>query len=312
MQILYFFEQMRNPVLDAFFSTITMLGEETAFMAISIIFFWCVNKFKGYFLLITGFFGTVINQFLKMLFRVPRPWVKDPEFTIVESAREGASGYSFPSGHTQTSVTLFGGVARTNKNKPLVITAIVLCVLVPVSRWYLGVHTFEDVITSVAISLALVFLGYPLFKKAEESPKVMCSILIALAVLVTAFTLFVYLYPFPSEVFVGESIKNYESAKKNAFTLIGCMFGLFIVYFVDSKYLKFETEAVWWAQIIKVVLGLGVILLVKEGLRAPIDAICGGHLIARSIRYFLIVITAGIVWPLTFKWFKKLGKKQSK
>ena len=223
MEILYFFEKMRNPVLDAFFSTITMLGEETAFMAISIIFFWCVNKFKGYFLLITGFFGTVINQFLKMIFRVPRPWIKDPNFTIVESAREAASGYSFPSGHTQTSVTLFGGVAKTSKDKPLTIVAIVLCVLVPMSRLYLGVHTFLDVIVSVAISLALIFIGYPIFKKAEECPKVMYIIIASLAALTVAFTLFIYLYPFPSDVFVGESVKNYESAQNNAFTLMGCL-----------------------------------------------------------------------------------------
>ena len=83
MTVLYFFESIRNSFLDGFFSLVTLLGEETAFMAVAIIVFWCFSKFQGYFLLITGFFGTVINQFLKMIFRVPRPWVKDKSFTIV-------------------------------------------------------------------------------------------------------------------------------------------------------------------------------------------------------------------------------------
>ena len=92
MSFLYLLEDLRNPVLDFLFSVITLCGEETVFMAVGMIVFWCVDKYKGYFLLYTGFLGTAINQFLKILFRVPRPWVKDPGFTIVESAREGAGG----------------------------------------------------------------------------------------------------------------------------------------------------------------------------------------------------------------------------
>lgn len=96
MEFLYFLEGIRNPVVDAIMSAITMLGDETAFLAVGITVFWCVSKIDGYYLISTGLMGTVINQFLKILCRVPRPWVKDPKFTIVESAREAATGYSFP------------------------------------------------------------------------------------------------------------------------------------------------------------------------------------------------------------------------
>ncbi|MBP3369649.1 MAG: phosphatase PAP2 family protein, partial [Clostridia bacterium] len=114
MSFLYFLEGLRNSVFDAIFSVITLCGEETVFMAVGMIVFWCFCKYQGYYLLSVGFIGTLLNQFLKIICRVPRPWVKDPSFTIVESAREAASGYSFPSGHTQTSVGLFGGLARWN------------------------------------------------------------------------------------------------------------------------------------------------------------------------------------------------------
>ena len=80
----------------------------------------------------------------------------------------------------------------------------------------------------------------------------------------------------------------------------------------DENALRFSTEAVWWAQILKIVLGLAAVLLVKEGTRVPLDALCQGHMIARSIRYCLIVVTAGIVWPLTFRWFGKMGKGETK
>lgn len=310
MSFLYFLEGIRNPVFNGFFSFITMLGEETAFMAIAIIVFWCFNKFQGYFLLLTGFLGTIINQFLKMIFRIPRPWVKDPEFTVVEGSKEAAGGFSFPSGHTQTSVTLFGGIARANKQRWLRITAIAICVLVPFSRMYLGVHTPLDVFVSVGISLVLIFGCYPLFKKAEENPQIMYIIIGSLAVLVVAFTLFVCLYQFPAEVYLEVNLHNLESAQKNAFTMLGCVVGIFVVYFVDSRYLNFETKAVWWAQIIKVVVGLALVIAVKELMRFPLDAIFNGHLVSRAIRYFLVVITAGVLWPLSFKWFSKLGTKK--
>ena len=75
LPFLYFLEGLRNPVLDLIFSVITLCGEETVFMAVGMVVFWCVNKYQGYYLLCTGFVGTAVNQFLKMLCRVPRPWV---------------------------------------------------------------------------------------------------------------------------------------------------------------------------------------------------------------------------------------------
>ncbi len=308
MSFLYFLESLRNPVFDAFFSLITLLGEETVFMALGMIVFWCVDKYQGYYLLTTGFLGTVINQFLKMLCRIPRPWVKDPAFTIVESAREAATGYSFPSGHTQTSVGLFGGLARWNKITWLRIATICACVLVPLSRMYLGVHTPLDVGVSIVIALLLIFDAYPLFQKAKGSPRVMYITLGALTTLTLAYLLFAVLYPFPADV----DAHNLLSAQKNGYTLFGCMVGLLLAYTVDEKHTRFPTKAIWWVQIVKVVGGIALVLCVKEGLRAPLDLLCNGHLIARCIRYFLMVVVGGILWPLTFERFSKIEKKNKK
>lgn len=302
MEVLYFLENIRNPILDAVVSFVTLFGEETIFMAICMIIFWCVDKWQGYYLLLTGFAGTVTNQILKMTFKIPRPWVKDPEFTIVESAREAASGYSFPSGHTQTSVGMFAGISKANKNKALKIICIIMCILVPFSRLYLGVHTPLDVSVSIVIALLLVFGGYPLFKKAKESPKVMYIILAVM----TLFVVGALLYFLLGEHEINE---NLTSAIKNACTLLGCILGLIVVYTVDSRVTDFKTDAVWWAQILKALGGIALVLCVKEGLRTPFELIFVNELVARGARYFMIVIAGGIIWPLTFPWFSKLGKR---
>lgn len=303
MEVLYFLEKLRFPVLDECMLLITRLGEETAFLVIALIVFWCVDKRKGYYIMSVGFLGTMFNQFLKLLCRVPRPWVLDPEFTIVEKAREAATGYSFPSGHSQTAVGTFGAIAASTKKKWVRTASIAIAVLVPISRMYLGVHTPYDVLTGSLMALVLVLVLKPM--TAMENPRSMKRIIAVMLALAVGLLLFVELYPFPADT----DAHNLESGMKNAYTMLGCLVGVAVVYIAEKKYVNFETKACWWAQILKAVLGLAVVLLVKEGLRSPLEAVLAVYP-ARAVRYFLVVVTAGFLWPMTFQWFSKLGAKK--
>lgn len=304
MKVLYFLESIRMPGLNEFMLGITRLGEETAFLVAALIVFWCVDKRKGYYVMAVGFAGTMASQFLKLLCRVPRPWALDPDFTILEQAREAADGYSFPSGHSQSAVGTFGAIAATSKNKWVKGVCIALCVLVPLSRMYLGVHTPADVLVGAGMALALVWLLRRWIMEGDRGMLVLIPLLTAMAV---GLLLYTTCWPFPADV--GQ--ENLASGVKNAYTLLGCMLGIAVVYPVEKKYVRFSTEARWWAQILKVILGLAVVLLVKEGLRAPLDGIFGGHMAARMIRYFLVVLAAGILWPMSFGWFSRMGRKSS-
>ena len=75
---------------------------------------------------------------------------------------------------------------------------------------------------------------------------------------------------------------------------------------IDSKLIRFETNARWYAQILKLVLGLAGVLAIKTLLSDPLTELFGNEYIARAVRYFLIVMFAGGIWPITFKWFKKM------
>ena len=303
MDFLYLLQKIRVPGLNELMLAVTELGGEMPFLVIALIVFWCVDKRRGYYVLSVGFLGTLTNQFMKLWFRIPRPWVLDPNFTILEQAREAAYGYSFPSGHTQNAVGTFGALVVTTKTKLVRYIALALAVLVPFSRMYVGVHTPADVLVAAAIAVCFLLALRPVV--FDWDGKYIPILLISMTALAAAFLCFVEFWPFPADI----DPHNLESGIKNAYTLAGSLTGLIIVYFVDEKYLRFDTKAVWWAQIVKVALGLLAVLAIKSGLKTPIDALCGGHMVARAIRYFLIVIMAGIVWPLTFKWFSKLGRK---
>lgn len=308
MGFLYFLESIRTPVGDLFFSLITHLGEETLFILAGLLFFWCVNKLEGYYLLSVGLLGTVINQFLKLTFQVPRPWVKDPSFTIVESARAEATGWSFPSGHTQTSVGIFASVARWHKQKVIRIICIALCVLVPLSRLYLGVHTPADVGVSIAVALILVFVIFPVIRRSAEKPAAMRVLMLVMTVISAVFLWYSQVCKVP--VADGETLENLAHAIKNAHTMLGCILGLWLTYEIESRFIKFETGAVWWVQVLKLVLGFGLLLAIKAGLKAPLHALIGSTHIADGIRYFLMTAFAGCVWPLTFPLFARLSKRK--
>lgn len=303
MEFLYLLENIRVPVLNEIMLLITHLGEETAFLVLALIVFWCVDKYHGYYMLGVGLFGNLANQFLKILCRIPRPWVRDPNFTPLEDAIAEAGGYSFPSGHSQTAVGTFGCIAATQKNKWIRAICVAFMILVPFSRMYVGVHTPADVLVGSGMALVMIFAFYPLMlgKGKKNIPWVFASLL----VLSVAYLLYVHLYPSPEDL----DADNYASAVKNGYTFLGCFVGILIVWFADEKKFRFETKAVWWAQILKAVGGLVVVLAVKEGMR-PVLELLMPAMPARAVRYCLIVVVAGIVWPLTFKWFSKLGKKE--
>ena len=302
MGFLHFLEGIRIPVLNELMLAVTELGSETAFLVAAMIVFWCVDKKKGYFLLSVGFLGTLANQFLKLIFRIPRPWVREPGFTILDQAREAAAGYSFPSGHTQTAVGTFGCLAATAQKKWWRRICILLAVLVGLSRMYIGVHTPADVLAWAGIAVVLIFALKGVALKGDAGRmKMLIGGMLACAV---AFLLFVSFWQFPDDM----DVHNLQSGTKSAYTVLGCLIGVAVVYMADQKWLNFPVEGVWWVQVIKVLVGFVLVLAVKEGLRAPLELIMPVYP-ARAVRYFLIVVVAGTIWPMSFKRLSALGRK---
>lgn len=303
MVFLYWLEGLRIPVLNEFMLFVTTLGEETAFLVVALILFWCVDKYLGYYVLSVGFLGTLANQFMKLWFRIPRPWALDENFTILEQAREAASGYSFPSGHTQNAVGTFGSIAYTAKKRWIRIGSCVVALLVPFSRMYIGVHTPLDVLVAAGMALFLILILKPIVM--NNNGRLFPALLAIMTAAGISYLIFVECYAFPENI----DKHNLSSGVKNGYTLIGAMFGLLFVYIIDRKWINFTTASVWWAQILKVLLGLILVLVVKSALKTPLNSIFGES-IGRAVRYFLIVIVAGVLWPLTFKWFGKMRSKR--
>ncbi len=306
MDLLRLLEKIRVPFFDALFSGVTYLGDEIAAIAVILIVLWCFDKRLGYYLLYATVCSVSINQLLKAIFCIPRPWVRDPDFTIVESARAAATGYSFPSGHTANAVTLFGGLARYFRHTGVRVAMALLIVLVAFSRMYLGVHTPLDVSVSLCIGILLVFGVYWLFGRAERSRAAAWALNGAVLALAVGLTLYVELAPAGPNAIPDNTLDGV----KNAYTVLGLCCGLLTVRWLDRRWIQYDVKAVWWAQLLKCALGVAILLGLKTLLKAPLFALTGGHACADSVRYYLIVVFGGAVWPMTFRYFARLGRKK--
>jgi undecaprenyl-diphosphatase len=307
MNVLYALESIRTPFLNTVMSFLTGLGGETAFMVIAITIFWCIDKRYGYFILTTGFTGTILNQFLKITFRIPRPWVLDGNFSIVESARAGATGYSFPSGHVQNATATYGSMARWTQNRALRVLFCAIIAVVAFSRLYLGVHTPLDVSVSFVLGLVLVFALYPVFRDMETRPATMNLVFSAMLVLTVAYLLYTELCPFPADI----DAENLASARTNGYTMLGSVAAMFLAFRLDARYIRFRTAAGLPAQIVKVAAGLGIMVALKTVLKEPLLELFGGSGVAHAVRYFIVVLFAAAVWPMTFRWFESWGTRKN-
>ncbi len=309
MDFLRLLASVRNPVLDAVMSGVTYFGSEIAFMAAALLLFWCIDKRQGYYVFFVGAVGTICNQFLKLAFRIPRPWVLDPDFQIVEAARADATGYSFPSGHTQNVVGTTASLFACRKEKWVRIVCVVLMLLVPFSRMYLGVHTPLDVGVAFVTALALAAAFYPAFRTEARAKRATPWLLLGALALCGGYLLYAAAQARCDWPAGSEDLSNITHGLKNAYTMTGALLGFLIVHFVDEKKLHFDVRAPFWGQVLKLVLGLALILGLRAGLKPLLLALFAGSQAESFVRYFLIVIFAGIVWPLTFPFFAKLGKK---
>lgn len=190
MDFLNLLSQYRTPAGDVFFQGITLLAQETFVVVVICWLFWCSNKKLAYCLGFTYFTSGLLVQGLKITFRVPRPWLLDPAFEPVASAVPGATGYSFPSGHTQSITALLGTLGLYTRKKPARFLCALFILLVGFSRMYLGCHTPQDVIVSFLVTFLCVTLCYSfLYKKDFSAGK---ELLISLCMAAVCAALLIY------------------------------------------------------------------------------------------------------------------------
>ena len=303
MNFLWVLKGLRTPLFDVIFDFVTRLGEETVAMVILCVVFWCMNKRTAYVISIAFILSGLAVQGMKIGFRIERPWVIDPMFTPVLSAVGQATGYSFPSGHTQAAVAVYGSIGATARKRPIKAACFLVAALVAFSRIYLGVHTLLDVAVSCVISILFVWLviiilpGEPA-GKAHELCYALFVVLGAGTLIAVASTLY-------------GSGKIEFAYLADCFKAAGAAAGFAAGMYIERIYINFTTKAKSIAsQIIKFSLGISGVIVIKEGLRF----LSGGWIYTSIgltmdvLRYFLLFLWVTAFFPYIIKRIKWIDR----
>lgn len=292
-ELLYFFQKISHPWLDTFFNAMSFLAEQYLFIAVFSLIYWNVSKKQGFALTFTFLLSALSNELLKLLFRTPRP------YQVVENIQgkrlATATGYAFPSGHTQGATTFYISLAEWLKKPWFWIVAIVLSLLAGISRLYLGVHWPIDVIGGWFLGLIFAVWVYRHILIAIEKPRVfnwLVGIVVALSLIILA-----YLIYLRDTKGVAINLHNYIRISA---IIIGSLSG----YLLEIKLFNYRTEGSKTVKWIRYISGLAGVIALLAGLK--LLHIEGEGFI--FVRYFLAGFWISFLFPalgIILGWFKK-------
>lgn len=275
-QFITFLQQNGNAFFDTLWSFVSIFGEELIMIAVIGALYWCLNKefakFMGYSLLTS----VVFNGLIKNIVTRDRPF-QSGEWQIENKKPDTAGGYSFPSGHSQSSATLFSSLAIWLKKRWMTVIAVIVPLLVAFSRLYLGVHFPTDVIAGLAIGTGFTFLCYWLNKKVQD--KYMLYIVTLLIC----------------------SVGLFYCKTDDYFSSFGLMLGAFAGFLFEAKFVNFGYDVVWWKKLIRFACGIAVLLGIKEGLKLLFNLIVPGSLYLTMIRYAIVAFCGIGLYPMLFE-----------
>lgn len=260
ISVLLWFQQLRELLgeylefVSVYFSDIISYSS----VVIPFLFYWNIDKKKGKFMILSLCTGMYLTHLLKLFFHIPRPWIRDLRIRPSSQAIHGASGYSFPSSHTEIAASDYGalGTAVPKYRK----VCIGMIILTGLSRMFLGVHTPQDVLAAVCTALFSIFCAYVLVLRPDNK-KYDERLLWAGAVLLTLAGVSYALMRRAA----GEDIVN-------AMLIVGVFAGACPGFLLEDRFVGFSAEGSRkekWIRLLAGIAGIAVIALPHRIISVP-------------------------------------------
>jgi membrane-associated phospholipid phosphatase len=269
-----------------FFALFSFLGQEEFYILLLPLVYWCIDRRMGIGLGYVAMFSAWLNSVVKYIFAIPRP--ADPRLRLPYPE----TSPSFPSGHAQNAVANWGYLAVRLRRPAMTVLAIVLIVLIGLSRIVLGVHFPQDVLGGWIIGVLL--LGAFSWAEPRASRWLAAQsrvVQVAVAVLVPLALIFLHPadtdghYPVEQSITVGSS-------------LVGLGLGLVM----ERAWVRFRVEGSVARRALRLLLGLVVVIILYIGpdLLLPEEMANGLEAAVRFLRYALLGWAVAFLCPWIF------------
>ena len=302
MDYLYALQSIRESspaLLNYFFLFISEVVLKGSIILMALIY-WSFSKRDGLIISFGYVFSFSINQFIKNIVCMPRPWLLDSRLHVDPIAKSGATGFSFPSGHTVSAASIFGGTAvYQRKRKWLVVCCSVITLLTAFSRNWLGCHTLKDVVVALiiaAFTLSIMNILLIWFSKHQEKDFLICLIVCILNILILVFLQF---KPY--------SVEDVYPLITDCYSSSGMVLGLMIGWLLERRFVHFSMEVPLKNKILRALIGSALIGLMYFGANLAF-AFMGDHF-SHLVKYFVIFFVVTFLYPLIFT--KIEGKKNA-
>ena len=316
LQYLLLLQQLRNTA-GSWLTPVMMLITHLAVngsLVICVAVFWGLDRDLGYWFIANCLSGLLFNNTLKLTACTYRPWIRCPELVPPAGAIKSATGYSFPSGHTQVASSFYGSCAvRFGKEKKgLAAVCIAMIFLTAFSRNYLGVHTPQDVLAAIASSAVIVFLNRRLFEQIGKDPSFLPKVIAAGCIAAILCILYFALKTYPMDYAGGALVVDPADMKEDGYAAAGASLGFLIGTFLETRYVRFTTEGTAAQKILRFVMGFPAIALIMIVVKDRVYDLIGrpaGHVVV----YFFVGIYIIFLYPSIFTAVRRrrLQKKET-
>ncbi len=245
LEILKFLQSIRSEWLNFVFETITTLGEQNFYIFLVSLILWCYDKKTGYRVAFIMLVSGAINTGIKDIIQRPRP-IGSPGLTSIRV--HTATGYSFPSNHTQTATSAYTTLAINFKKKWLYVLSFFAVFFIGISRNYLAVHWPTDVAAGWILGIVISLSANYFLQKIEEQKKYALSLLF--------FPIFLIALPFSKDV--------------SFLKFFGTFTGLILGYLLDNYYFMFQIPEKPLRKIGRLLIGLAGAALIMVGYQSLI------------------------------------------
>lgn len=309
MDYLLFLQNLRGS-LGSIFTTVLMYITDVAAgivgMLVPALIYWCIDKRAGTYMVMSFSFAAAINQTLKNIFCVYRPFVLDSRIIPLSNAIGGATGYSFPSGHVTMATSLYGSFAVWQRRKKWVVALCAfMTLLTAFARNLFGVHTLSDVAAAMLISLAVIFAVKLLLDVTEKKPKF--DVVISAAVIFITLILLAFIefkdYPLSHNP-DGSLLVDPYNMKTDCYRTYGILSGSVIGWLAERRFVKFNTAGKKSRLVLRFTVGVVLLLALYLGILPVVLGSLGDHW-GKFLKYFITFFTIIFVYPAVFTAFEK-------